>query len=190
MNCDMTTFWQIISSGFFVIVGAWLTYCFQKKFVKDDEKKRTLAFLISIRAEISSVWSRYYEEIGSHVENLQEHTGFGSYYPIFDRYFVVYDNNTNLLGGLTQDLSELIVKTYLLAKGLKDSFLFNNDLLTKTTYYHDLSQETNSEHYKRQHAIYAQMWQEYGIGIKEMHFRLKKDQQDLISLINKQIKQK
>ena len=190
MTTFCQTFWQSISNTFFTIIGACLTYCYQKKISKDDEQKRIFGFLISVKAEISGVWNRYYEEVGSHVENLQDHTGFDSYYPIFDRYFVVYDSNTNLLGELTQDLSELIVETYLLAKGLKDSFLFNNDLLAKTTYYHDLSQESRSEHYKIQHAYYVKMCQNYGVAIKEMHFRLKENQKDLISLINKQLKQK
>ncbi|MBP7709603.1 MAG: hypothetical protein KA100_00855 [Rickettsiales bacterium] len=187
MNFDIAPFVPVITNVSFLIGGAWLTYSFQKKFSKDDEKKRTLAFLISIRAEISSVWSRYYEEIGIHLESLKEHSGFGSYYPIFDRYFVVYDNNTNLLGNVTTDLSELIVKTYILAKGLKDSFLFNNDLLAKMTYYNDLAQETGSQHYKTQHLTYAQTWNEYGIGIQEMHFRLKNSQEILVNLINEQI---
>ena len=106
-----------------VIVGFAVGYYFQRRDKKSDEKKQIESFLNSIKTEISSIWERYYEVVGKSIENSNQNEGFASYYPIFDNYFIVYDNNTNLIGKLDKELSQVLVKTYIMAKGLKDSFI-------------------------------------------------------------------
>ena len=181
----------MLSSGFVilgtwlsVILGTWLSYFYQGKITKKDEDKKTKLFLISIKSEISSVWSHYEETAGRLIENLKDNEGFDFYYPIFDNYFVVYDNNTNLIGNLDKDLNEILVKTYILAKSLKDSFICNNHLLNEMKRYHDLAQETGIKHYSIQHQTCRGIWQDYGKGIQEIHFKLKKSKDILIENIN------
>jgi len=184
----MSDFWSgaliaIIGS----VAGFAISYWRQRADKKNDEKKQIESFLNAIRSEISSIWIRYYETIGDSIENLKENEGFDSYYPIFDNYFIIYDNNTNLIGSLDKGLSEILIKTYIAAKGLKDSFVFNNQLLNEVRRYHDLARETNIKHYSVQHQAYSGIWQDYGKGIQEMHFKLKESKDILIDNINKKL---
>lgn len=184
----MSDFWSgaliaIIGS----VVGFGISYWRQKADKNSDEKKQTESFLNAIKSEISSIWSRYYATIGESIENLKENEGFGSYYPIFDNYFIVYDNNTNLIGNLDKELSEILVKTYTIAKGLKDSFLCNNKLLNELNRYYDFAQETKIEHYSIQHQTHFTIWQDYGKVVQEMHFKLKESKDILIEKINKEL---
>lgn len=181
----MSDFWN---GALVAILAFGLSYWRYRVDKASDEKKQIESFLNSIKSEISSIWSRYYDTIGKSIESLKEDEGFDSYYPIFDNYFIVYDNNTNLIGSLDKELSEILVKTYIIAKGLKDSFVFNNQLLNEVRRYHDLAQETNIEHYSIQYQTYFGIWQEYGKGIQEMHFKLKESKDILIDNINVKLK--
>lgn len=84
-------------------------------------------------------------------------------------------------------MREILIKTYITAKGLKDSFVFNNQLLNELKSYHDLAQEAKIEHYSIQHQTLFTIWQNYGKGIQEMHFKLKESKGSLIGNINKKL---
>jgi len=170
------------------IIGVWGSYFFQRKINNNDEKQKINSFLVSIKAEISNVWNRYYETVGKKVEALNENEGLNLFYPVFDNYFVVYDNNTNCLGNLDKELSEIIVKTYILAKGLKDSFVFNNSLINEIRRYSDLVNERQETKYcKIEREQVIGMYKGYGNDIRKMHFLLKENKDILLSEIDEKL---
>lgn len=192
MSDCCSTIPDLFSGALIAIIGAvagfGISYWRQRIDKKKDEEKQIESFLNAIKSEISILWGHYYEVVGKSIEEeLKENDGFGAYYPIFDNYFVVYDNNTNLIGNLDQDLSAILVRTYIAAKGLKDSFIFNNQLLNEMKRYHDLAQESKLIHYSTQYQIYFETWKSYGSDIREMHFKLKEYKEILINNINKKL---
>jgi hypothetical protein len=170
---NMKTFWEISFSGLFVIVGTWLSYWQQKKMEKDKEQKQIKSFLKSIKYELSGIWDRYYETIGEEISKLTEEIGLNYSYIMSENYFVVYDNNTNMLGNLNSDLSEKIVKTYMSVKGLKDTLIGNNQILENLKKYQLL-------HDKK-------LLKDFGKNLKETHNLFKTNFDDLIKSIDREI---
>ena len=178
---------SLIYGGLIAIVGAvsggFISYHFQKRIAKDNEERLLNSFVKSIKTEISMVWD-IYEEMGNIVENLPENEGLSFYYPIVDNYFVVYDNNTNLIGALDEECATLIVKTYTIAKGLKDSYICNNYTLQKIDSYKESFQVNQNEYTNQQYRELLKNWQAYGNQIKHSHFKLKEQKEKLIHYID------
>lgn len=142
---------------------------------------------MSMHSEISNIWHHYYNVTGTGqlIEKLEDNSGLDLYIPIFDRYFLVYDNNVDLIGTLDRNVSSIIVETYTMAKGLKDSLLFNNQLLNEIRRYNDLFNKTDLSYYNTQHQTYILIWKEYGSKIKEIHFGLEKSKNNMLQVISK-----
>ena len=85
-----------IIGGLFTILGTLLSYHYQRKNDAKNEENKAKIFLISIRAEITSVWNRYSESMGKVVESLPDEMGLDSYYPLSENYFSVYDCNSSM----------------------------------------------------------------------------------------------
>jgi hypothetical protein len=57
---------------------------------------------------------------------------FNYYYPLSQNYFIIYEQNAKLIGGIKDyNLSSLIIECYVLMKGLVDSFGLNNALVSR-----------------------------------------------------------
>ena len=155
-----------------------------------DEKRRKRdevnSFLRAIRCELWGLWNRYNSTFGC---NLVNQKGiFRDYYPIYENYFSLYDSNTHLLTNLPSDLSEGIIKTYTLAKGLKDSFMYNNFLLDKESYY--VSQlDLNEIYSEASNRVVSELYANADT-LRHSHFELKEMILGLILLIKKQLNEK
>ena len=187
MNLENSFFWEISFSGLFVILGTWLSYLYQKHITKKDEEAKINSILLAVKIEISTLWNRYNKEMGPLIESLEGDTGLNTYYPVFDDYFVIYNNNTEFIGNIDKELGALIIKTYIVAKGLKDSLLFNNQLLNKFQRYYDLAEESNLDHYSKQHINCHETWKNYGQSLKKAHFELKDIANKLLISIDKKL---
>lgn len=82
----------------------------KKGMIKQNNEECIKSFLNGIRAEITSLWDNYYQNVGKSMEKLQPNKGFPNYYPIFNNYFMVYDTNLN------KDISTFLYKPILLQK--------------------------------------------------------------------------
>ena len=57
---------------------------------------------------------------------------FNYYYPVSQNYFIIYEQNAKLIGGIKDDnIRSLIIECYVLMKGLVDSFGLNNGLVSR-----------------------------------------------------------
>lgn len=89
----------------------------------------------ALYAEIVSLRDNYMRGIGQRIENAPDTQPFNWYYPADQRYFVIFEENASAIGRIPDDRErELIVKAYTQAKGLLDSYLFNNKLVEKYAY--------------------------------------------------------
>lgn len=132
----------IALSAIGILLSAFLTitnHFYNKEEVEnkkeEDSKIELDNFLSSIREELTVLWNTYYENIGSKLEeqiNSSQRNSFDWFYPIDGNYFNIYDSNTNLLVKIEDsETREKLIEVYIRAKGLVDSYKFNNMLLEK-----------------------------------------------------------
>jgi hypothetical protein len=90
---------------------------------------------------------------GARLESLRENEPFNFYYLFASDFFSVYNSNASLIGRINDNgLRKQIIKTYILSKGMVDSFRLNNALVHKFEYANKHYDETKQEVHK-QHAI-------------------------------------
>jgi hypothetical protein len=120
-------------------VGGWCTLKAAREQKAADassdaqrDKRLVQSFLQGILDELEVVWTRYYETTGRVLENSAADTPFMFYYPVFQEFFMIYTTMSGLVGRIEDaDLRRSIVKTYTAARGLVDSFRFNNIIYEK-----------------------------------------------------------
>jgi hypothetical protein len=127
--------------------------------------------------------------MGKHVESLSAGTALLLYWPISQNYFNIYEGNSTLIGNIkNDDLRNLVILTYIQAKGLVDSFLMNNSLVQKQENYNLAylqSTETISQQFWRDRASEQQRGLiEYASGIKAQHYELKHNIETLLSKLS------
>jgi hypothetical protein len=84
----------------------------------------------AIHAELKSLLEIYSSEYEQEWEKYTPGDAFWSFYPISQNYFTIFENNSAVIGLIPDDaIRTSIVRTYLHAKGLVDSHLYNNRLL-------------------------------------------------------------
>lgn len=154
---------------------------------KKNEENVLKGVLQALHDEIETLIERYQETVGSHIESLEAGKPFLSYYPIFSDFFTVYNSNAILIGKINDnDLRRLLVKTYVLAKGLVDSYRMNNEFIQKYEYLDALFKETNNEAHKLQSLAYYAALVSYAVTLKQLHNEVKKNANDLLRALRKQ----
>jgi hypothetical protein len=127
------------------LVAAWIGGCMTSKATleavresaqrerelrEEEQRIEVNNYRKSIISEIQSLWSQYMLGIGEHLEKAHAGQPFEMFYPVYQNYFGVYDGNMATLAKIEDDQErELIIDAYLTAKGLVDSYAFNNKLL-------------------------------------------------------------
>ncbi len=67
------------------------------------------------------------------------------YYPLTQDYFTVYQSNAHLIGEIqNEDLRGLIILTYSAAKGVVDSYRYNNHIVEKHEHWDWVAAETKN----------------------------------------------
>ncbi len=187
------------------IIGGCITGYYSNKAVKttlkeqrqlneEKEKKETTSFLVSIRTEILTVWKQYDEVIGKIIEKTEEGEDIPIRYTITENYFIVYENNTNLLGSIPFELSKSIVETYTKAKNLKEILMVNNNILNSIQYHTESALESsnlNSEKEYHQNQKHKRLEVLKGNGgiLRDRHHQLKQNVSILLKAIEDHIKQ-
>jgi hypothetical protein len=191
MNIDIET---VILSGIAALVGSavsllavYLTHRWEKKKEEEREKEIIFGFYQAIHDEVETLWEIYMERSGNQIETLKNNEPVLFYWPVGFDYFTVFNNNNFLISRIKDnDLRKEIVTTYTLAKGLVDTFRFNNDLIYKyeqaCTIYHETQLETHQAVIQSQHAVLS----DYGNSIKQGHFIFKEKVNSLLRNLRKQ----
>lgn len=188
----------LISGLFGSIIGGLITGMYSLRAVSKTEEadhaKRIAAeakvlksVLQALHDELETIFSLYTERIGTRVETLPEGQPLPFYFPVIQDFFTVYNANAALIGRIeNNDLRKSVIQTYVMMKGLVDSFRMNNDLLSRFEYWHRLAIETNNpihiHNAKEQHTTLVA----YAAQIKKGHFAAKKSLDELMRMLHKQ----
>jgi hypothetical protein len=176
-----------IIAGYFALRATEKSFANQKIQSDDKEKKLIKSVLQAIHDEIETIYDRYQEAMGAHVESLGKNEALNMYYPLVSDFFTIYNTNSLLLGRIpNNDLRKQIIKTYTLAKGIVDSFRLNNDFVAKHEYAHKLYNETRLDVHNHQATAHYQALIDYAAVIKEMHCTLKIEVNILLRQLRKE----
>lgn len=172
-------------AGLFSLIAVWQSAKKDLEKRLNEEKEVLKSFLLSIRDEVDTIWTRYMEGMGERVENLPEKTAFLLYYPASQNYFVTYDENSSLIGRVKDDkLRKLIIVTYTKAKGLLDSYKMNNEMVQKYENFILLFQQTNNAIFKAWADAALGGLIIYADGIKRQHNEIKSNVIELLKKLS------
>jgi hypothetical protein len=137
--CNWTTDWNsliaaiiggLIGGGFAIWAGILAGNQTHKNNLKLDEfqkRKKIDGILQAIRYELEILGQIYKQEAGGHLETLKDGQTFDVYFSLKQQYFIVYPNNTDVVGQIEDsDLVKAVVVTYNTANFLIESYLINN----------------------------------------------------------------
>jgi len=163
---------------------------FQNELKKRDiEKRENLEGLYkAIKSELNTLWSRYNEGAAKDLHNLEEGQPLLRYYPLTQNYFTVYRSNAHLIGEIPDDnLRELVIRTYSIAKGLVDSYRYNNHIVGKYEHWQWLAAETKKPLHQARVKSSWRACVEYVEVLKKSHSEAKKALKELNTAIDSKL---
>lgn len=102
----------------------------QERLLLERRFREERAFLEAVTCEIKAVSSQYMHMVGEKLEQHPKPEPFNWYFPTNGSYFSVFDSNAHAIGFVRdKNLRDLIILTYARAKGLVDSYQYNNELV-------------------------------------------------------------
>lgn len=145
-------------------------------------------FYQSILTEIETVWNRYYGAVGKALEDLPQDSPFLWPYPITQDHFVVYRSNSLLVGKIPdQALRKAVVETYSQTLGLIETYNMNNKLLSEAEHWTWIAAETKKPMHQRRVESAGKALAQCAGGLKNGHDLVKKNVQELVVLLKKNI---
>ena len=176
-------------AGYFTLLGVSRTYENDVKRQNKIEAVRLQGFYRAALTEIETLWTRYQETMGHVVESLTTGNPLAYYYPVTQDYFTVFRSNADLIGRIPdRKLREILVKTYIGAKSLIDSYKMNNDIVAKLEYWQGLFMETQNEIHQQKANLLHQQLVDYAAGIQKRHYEVKANKDSLVSALKDNIK--
>lgn len=178
-----------IITGIFTLVGVSRTHRNDIEKQKKIDEANMLGFYRAILTEIDTLWNRYQETMGIHVESLTTGNFINLYYPVTQDYFTVYKSNANLIGRISiRRLREILVKTYVEAQTIIDSYRMNNSMVADLEHWYELTlEESTNQVYKNYYDAIQKNLVDYADMIRKSHYQLKSDVETLISTLKDNI---
>jgi len=176
-------------AGGFSIFAVYQTNKHNQERLERKEAKELQGLIQALHTEIKSVFEHYQVTVGEDVECCINHEmPLEFYFPISSDYFTVYNENASLIGRIQNDeLRQLLVKTYVKAKSLIDSFKMNNEQLAKYEQLCALVSETKNEFYNQKTTEHQKTLIAYSAKIKALHVEVGKHVKDLLNLLEQEI---
>jgi hypothetical protein len=144
------------------------------KLDKIQLRKKIDGILQAIRYELEIQGQIYKQGAGGQLENLKDGQPFDVYFSLKQQYFIVYPNNTDLVGQIDEsDLVKAIVVTYNTANFLIESYLINNWYLDRQRELQGLTTQSLTANRIKQAAI-----------LKAVHANLIRETNDLLVKID------
>ena len=173
-------------TGFFTLRATKQEHRNTVSLQQQKEKEVIAGLLQAIHDEVETIWDRYQEGIGIHLEALPENQPLLMYYAVVQDYFTIYNSNAFLIGRIEDhDLRKEVVSLYTAAKGLVDSYRLNNDLLQKFEYWDALFQESEKEVHKNMALSHYGSLTNYTKAIRKQHDLLKDKVSKLLRTLRK-----
>jgi hypothetical protein len=177
-----------IAAASTIWAAAWSakrSFAYSRTLQDEAQKETTRRLLLAIKAEVETIWAGYQLEVGRHIEAMEAGDGLNLIYKLRQHYFTVYDSNAQYLGHIDDDeLRAAIVRTYTLAKGLVDTHLVNNDLLTQYNAVAGLDLRTYSGVIQQNQQNSLQRWKAFGIEMKSAYQQTKESVEKLLQLLD------
>lgn len=134
-------------AGYFSLKAIDHSFEKQRELDGRDKEEKLKSLLTALDSELRTVWDLYMQRGGRILEELPPGQPLLIFYPIEQEYFVVYNSNASTIGSISDNkLRTRLIMTYTKAKGLIDSFKFNNSLLRE---YQDLLWTVDNPAYPR-----------------------------------------
>ncbi len=153
----------------------------------ENDAKLLRGLLQVLHDELESVQERYQETMGKEVEALQDGQPLLFVFPVMNDFFAVYNGNASQIGRIgNNDLRKSLVQTYVLAKGLVDSFRLNNEYLSKYEYWSTVEGANKLSSNQPNAEVYRQRLINYAGSIKRSHEKTKTSINDLLRRLHKQ----
>lgn len=144
-NYDPTLSAAIITSIAAILVsmiGAWwaaratrqataLAHQNNLELQRQEQREQIRGLVQGLYAELKIAQSLYLGQFQEEIENLKpdEHV---SYYPVGQDYFTIYNNSSGMVGLISDhQVRTAIINAYMISKGLIDTHLLNNQLVSK-----------------------------------------------------------
>ena len=170
-----------VIGGFITYVGVRRTLNHADSVRNQDRQQILLGVYQALHTEVATLREVYETgDWGHAIENLAEGHPLASFFPVEQDYFVVYRNNTNLIGLIPEEkLRREIVATYVKMMGFIDSIRHNNWLLAQ------LEDARREPLLPPRTAGIEKSMVEYAVKIRNMHCVLKESSRSLLVLLEK-----
>jgi len=158
---------------------------------RNMEKQENLQGLYrAIKSELNALWESYNKDEGGGkvIETLEEGQPLSMYYPLTQDYFTMYQANANLIGEIqNEELRGLIILAYSAAKGIVDSYRFNNHIVKQHEHWSWMAAETNNVLHQQRAEAFLNSCIEYAQILKKDHYEIKKLLQKLNTAIDEEL---
>jgi len=120
-----------IAGGVFVLIGGWLagrqSHSNNLEHARIQKNHHINGVLLAIHSELVVLKKYYMANSGAMLEALKEGENYNTYFSLNQKYFIVYPNNTDIVGQIEDEgLVKSIVITYNAGNFLIESYGINN----------------------------------------------------------------
>ena len=131
MNASFwSTIFGAVIGGTLAIAASYIAHSLEMNKKAKSERHEILRYLAGIKLEVNTLWRIYLENIGNSLIELEKGKPLNAYYPVTQEYFLYYTSNMNILQKVPDSkIRELIIYSYIRAKGLIDSYRLNNSFV-------------------------------------------------------------
>lgn len=187
-----TEFWSglggAVVGGFFTLWGTVIEGKRERDNREQDNLSKKLNILKGIRTEIELITSLYNERMGEHISNYKPGQVLDVYFLITQNNFVFYENNAEFISELDEDVLKEIVRFYITAKSLIDTYNTNNTNLNEVkTLSLKVADNPHNQTYVNLLNAYMGIASQYAPMIVEIHNQTVESQRKAISAINGEI---
>ncbi|WP_115710010.1 hypothetical protein [Legionella sainthelensi] len=174
--------WNNLVSGLIgAVIAVIFTYCLQEYSKRKEYQRNVNRLLLAVKTEITVLQNRFNDSVV-----INENGPFLSYYLIEQNYFLVLEGQSSLLGAINNEsLRALIIRTYIHAKSLIDTFKTNNIIVEKYESNHLLFlQEPQNLIFKTLEQAYLKILENYADQIRKFIKVVENNIQELVNLID------
>ncbi|HAT2204301.1 TPA: hypothetical protein I8271_001117 [Kluyvera intermedia] len=189
---NSTEFWSgligAVIGGLFTLWGTLIEGNRERKTKEDDLLTKKINILKGVKTEIELITALYNQRMNSHINNYKDGQILDVYFLITQNNFVFYESNAEFISELDENVLKDVVRFYITAKSLIDTFNTNNTNINKISEIAiKIAEEPMNESYRGLLAAYTNIASQYAPMIIEINNETLRCQQQVILSINREI---